>query len=169
MSKVLRCIVLWSLPGLFLWTGCLKQENYSNIPAITLQSFVLVYDTGHYPVSAILTITFQDGDGNIGLSDGDTLPPYDKNGQYYYNFVIQYYERQMGQFVLRDLEPPLSARIPVLSPLYPGKPIKGVIADTLVMDPTPVHDTIRIDAFIYDRALNKSNVISTPVAILRRP
>ena len=172
MNKKVRIFLLFLLPGFFLWAGCVKQENFSDVPEIGYQGFVLVYNpgnTGHYPDSARLTITFQDGDGDIGLSDADVNPPYDTASPYYYNFIIEYYELQNGQFVKLDLDPPLSARIPVLSPLYPGKPIKGTISNMLPMNPAPVHDTIRIDAFIYDRALHKSNVISTPVTILRRP
>jgi hypothetical protein len=147
----------------------MKQENFSDVPFIGYQSFVGLYDTGHYPVYGVLTITFQDGNGDIGLDDGDIMPPFDTGSPYYYNFIIDYYEKQSGQFVKVDLDPPLSSRIPVLSPLYPGKPIKGIISDTLPLNPAPVFDTIKIEAFIYDRALNKSNVISTPEIILRRP
>ena len=149
-------------------SGCIKEESYPIIPEIEFLGFVKVYDTGQYAIRGILTISFQDGDGDIGLYDSDTLPPYDKNGQYYYNYVIEYFEKQNGIFVKRELDPSFSARIPYLTPEGATKAIKGVIVDTLPMDPTPVYDTVRFRFFIYDRALHASNADSTPPIILRR-
>jgi len=152
--------------------ACIKQEHYPDVPQIQFISFVTAYDTGKYAVNGTLSISFTDGDGDIGLRDRDTLPPYDTSGPYYYNFVLTFFNKVNGIYTQVDLHPPFSARIPILNPEYPGKAIKGVITyDTinLKLIPHPGYDTIRFDAFIYDRALNKSNVISTPEIILKRP
>lgn len=158
---------------LLLWlifsSSCMKKETYPDIPEIFFRNFTTVFDTGRVAKSGILTISFTDGNGDIGLSSHDTFPPYQKNGDYYYNYVINYYEKQQGRFVKIILNPPFSARIPFLTPDYPNKAIKGIIVDTLQMNPAPVYDTIKFVFFIYDRALNKSNVDSTPPIILRRP
>jgi len=156
------------IPALVALSSCMKQESYPDVPEIAYSNWVSFYDTGKYPTAAALTITFRDGKGDIGLNPWDTLPPYNKNGDYYYNYVITYFEKQHGTWTKIDLYPPFSARIPVLTPDYPDKPIKGVIVDTLTMNPKPVFDTIRLELFIYDRALNKSNVVTTPDIILRR-
>jgi hypothetical protein len=155
--------------GMLVSISCMKQENYPDVPEIGFADWVSFYDTGHYPGAAALTITFKDGNGDIGLNPEDTMPPYNKNGNYYYNYVITYFEKQNGTFVKVDLYPPFSARIPVLTPDYPNKAIKGFIVDTLTMNPKPLFDTIRFELFIYDRALNKSNVVTTPDIVLRRP
>lgn len=158
------------ITALLTAAGCLKQESYPNTPQIEFVNYINVFDTGQYAVKGILTISFRDGDGNIGLNSFDTFPPFNKEGEYYYNYVITYFEKQNGVFTKIDLEPPFSARIPVLTPLEPNKAIKGVIVDTLgPLNPFPLFDTIKFEAFIYDRTLNKSNVISTPEIILRRP
>ena len=149
-------------------SGCIKEESYPIIPEIEFLSFEKVYDTGQYAIRGILTISFQDGDGDIGLNDSDTLPPYDKNGQYYYNYVITYFEKQKGEYKKIDLNPPYSYRIPVLTPLNPDKAIKGMITDTLDLNPKPLFDTIKLEAFIHDRRLHKSNVITTPEIVLKR-
>ena len=166
------------LPGLFLpaallllFPSCIKEEKYSDIPEIRYQQFTLVYanDTVAYPFRGILSIYFQDGDGDIGLRAKDTLPPFNKDGDYYYNYVIRYFEkRDSAGYTEVILNPPYSARLPILNQGYEGKPIKGVIVDTLELDPHPEFDTIRFELFIYDRALNKSNVLVTPVIALRR-
>ena len=148
--------------------SCIKNESFPDTPEIELVSFVKVYDTGAYAAKGILTINFRDGNGDIGLNPGDTLPPYEKGGNYYYNFVIDYFEMQNGQFIKLDLDPPFSARIPVLTPENPGKAIKGLISDTLTLNPFPVFDTIKLEVYLYDRALNKSNVVSTSAIILKR-
>lgn len=168
MKKIafLSCIAITALIGL---SGCMKKESFSNIPAIDYQSYFNIFDTGQYAVRGILTITYQDGDGDIGLYESDTVSPYQKSGPYYYNFVLTYFEKQKGTFRQVDLGIPFSARIPPLSPDNPNQPIKGTITDTLILNPHPVYDTIRFEVFIYDRALNKSNVVTTPEIILRRP
>jgi hypothetical protein len=66
------------------------------------------------------------------------------------------------------LDPSFNARIPYLTPDDPNKAIKGIIVDTLTLNPAPLFDTIKFKFYIYDRALNKSNVDSTPPIILRR-
>jgi hypothetical protein len=151
-------------------SGCLKPENYPDIPEIEYMNFVSLYDTGQYPVRGILVFSFRDGDGDIGLNSGsDTLPPYNKDGDYYYNLVISYFEKRNGIFDSVVTDPPFSSRIPVLNPDYPDKAIKGIIYDTVPLNPRPVYDTIRFSVFIYDRALHRSNVITTPEIILKRP
>ncbi len=162
-------LALGLFPGIFSVSSCMKKESYPDTPQIAFEGFYLAFDTGKVAKRGILTISFKDGNGDIGLRAADTLPPYNRNGDYYYNYVIRYYEKQMGRFVLVPLDPPFSARIPYLTPEDPGRAIKGIIVDTLLLNPQPVFDTVKFIFFIYDRALNKSNVDSTPPIILRRP
>ena len=161
-------ILVAAFVGLIFISSCVKQEEFSDIPEISIRPFVLLFDTGQFAVKGILSFNFQDGDGDIGLSPGDTFPPFNRGGDYYYNLVIRYFEKQDSVYVEIVLDPPFSARIPVLNPDYPGKAIKGYIADTLIMDPSPTFDTVRFEFFIFDRALNKSNVLTTPDIPLRR-
>ncbi len=153
---------------LLLLASCMKKEVYSDVPVIAFQSFTPVYDTAKVMVKGYLTISFRDGNGDIGLQPGETQPPYDTGSIYYYNFIIDYYELIHGKFVKLQSTVPFSARIPYLTPDDPNKAIKGIIVDTLTLNPKPVHDTVKFKFFIYDRALHKSNVDSTPPIILRR-
>ncbi|MCX6246043.1 MAG: hypothetical protein NTU98_15220 [Bacteroidetes bacterium] len=148
--------------------GCMKKQSYPETPEISLIGFETVSDTAQVVRYGILGISYQDGDGNIGLDPGDTFPPYDRNGPYYYNYVINYFEKQNGVFNQVDLTIPFSLRIPVLTPDDPGRAIKGFMYDTMSLYPPPLHDTIKFEVFIYDRSLNKSNVITTPEIILKR-
>jgi len=167
LEKRIRVLVT-GLIGILLVSSCVKQEEFSDIPEISLRPFVLLFDTGQYAVKGILSFDFQDGNGDIGLNPGDTFVPYNRGGNYYYNLVIRYFEKRDTGYVEVVLNPPFSARIPVLNPDYPGKAIKGFISDTLTMDPSPAFDTVRFECFIYDRALNKSNILTTPDIPLKR-
>ena len=152
-------------------TSCIKQEHYPDVPQIQPVNFISVFDTGKYAIKGIMSISFTDGNGDIGLLEGDTLSPFDTAGPYYYNFVIVFFNKQQGVYHQIDLKPPFSARIPMLNTQYPGKSIKGTITDTLNLGliPHPGYDTIRFETYIYDRALNKSNVITTPDIVLKKP
>jgi hypothetical protein len=148
--------------------GCMKKENYPDTPEISYIGLELYYDTASIVRTGVLAISYTDGNGDIGLNTWDTFPPFQRGGPYYYNYVIDYFEKQNGIFKKVDLLIPFSLRIPVLSPDDPGRAIKGVIYDTLGLYPPPLHDTIRFEAYIYDRGLHKSNVITTPEIILKR-
>ncbi|MFH1296792.1 MAG: hypothetical protein ABIJ04_05900 [Bacteroidota bacterium] len=161
-------VLMTTLIGLLIISSCVKQEEFSEIPEISLRPFVRIFDTGQYAVKGVLSFDFQDGNGDIGLNPGDTFPPFNRGGDYYYNLVIRYFEKQDSIYVEVVLEPPFSARIPVLNPDYPGKAIRGFILDTLAMDPSPAFDTVRFEFFLYDRALNKSNVLTTTDIPLRK-
>lgn len=170
LATFLRFVLFTALMAVvILFSSCLKKESFPDTPQIAFEGITVVFDTGKIAKQAYLVISFQDGDGNIGLYPGDTNYPYNKDGDYYYNYVINYYERQMGKFVPVPLDPPYSARIPYLTPGESGRAIKGIIVDTLTLNPMPVYDTVKFLFFIYDRRLNKSNVDSTPPIILRRP
>jgi len=149
-------------------TGCIKKESYSIVPQISFLEFDKVYETGQYPINGILSISYQDGDGDIGLDPADSFPPYQRNGPYYYNLVLTLFEKQNGVFVQINDSIPFSARIPVLTPDDPGRAIKGYIVDTIPLYPPPPYDTLKFEVFLYDRALHKSNVISTPDIVLKR-
>ncbi|MEI6680978.1 MAG: hypothetical protein WCO44_00040 [Bacteroidota bacterium] len=146
----------------------MKKEVYPDVPVIAFQNLTLAFDTGKVAKKGYLTISFKDGNGDIGLQPGETQPPYDTGSIYYYNFIIDYYELIRGKFVKLQSTVPFSARIPYLTPDDPNKAIKGIIVDTLTLNPKPAHDTVKLKFFIYDRALHKSNVDSTPPFILRR-
>jgi hypothetical protein len=146
----------------------MKKESYPIVPEIEFQQFTLEFDSGIYAKRGFLTIAFKDGDGDIGLRPDQTNPPYNAGSIYYYNYIIDYYEKQNGTFVKLDLTPSFNARIPYLTPGEANKAIKGIIADTLALNPLPEFDTIKFIFYIYDRALHKSNVDSTPPIILKK-
>jgi len=150
-------IVLILLTGWLM--SCSEKEEYPVIPEIEFEGMIKLFNSNlNLYDRGVLKISFKDGDGDIGLRDGESLPPYD------YNFFVKYYELQNGQevhVVIADSNE-FNARIPVLTPAGSIKAIKGEIEDTLfIYNFQSNFDTIKFDAYLVDRALNKSNTIST--------
>ncbi|MCD4734800.1 MAG: hypothetical protein K8R53_02030 [Bacteroidales bacterium] len=159
---------------LFCGTSCVKIDEYPIEPKIEYESFGKIFNPylGAYD-RGIFKISFTDGDGDIGLSSSDTEHPYK------YNFYITYYEIQNGDTVqviftwdnnVTDTIPPdtltHNARIPYLLREGVSKSIKGEIEDTLqIYNFNSGYDTIMFEAYIVDRALHKSNTVTTPLII----
>ena len=158
-----------------LITACTKRTNFSDIPEIEYNSFIILYNPslGVYD-RGVIKVSYTDGDGDIGLAQGDTLPPYNPESRYYYNFIITYFEMQEGVSVevpLLSYNPgtqeydtvSLSARIPVLTPGGRNKAIKGTIEDTIfIYNFNSDYDTVRFSVVLVDRALHESNEVFTP-------
>ena len=163
--------------GMLGLTSCLKTEEFPPEPIIAFKSFEQLGD------SASLTVSFTDGDGDIGLAQSDTLSPYQSGGDYYYNFLIDVYRKENGAW---ELDINGGHRIPVITPTGQNKALEGEIARAFEgVDvgaganwwssmyaftgiPVPVvGDTLRMDVFIYDRALNRSNSVSTGDIVLQ--
>ena len=158
--------------GLFafiLWlSSCMKEEKFSDIPQIAFENFTLEFDTGIYATRGYLTISFRDGDGDIGLLPNETDSPYTYN--YYIDYFVFYNDSSFVRFdtLTNDKNFSLNARIPLLTPDNPNKAIKGIIVDTLLMDELNRYDTVKYKFYILDRKLHRSNTDSTPPIILRR-
>ncbi len=154
--------------------ACRKFETFPIEPAISFKEFLVEFnpETG-ITERGVLKFDYTDGDGDLGLEPWDTLPPYHRQGSYYYNLIIKYYEKQYGEFVevpLLSWNPDslyydtitFNGRIPNLSPESGNMNIKGEIQDTLfIYNPLSDFDTIKFGVYIYDRALHSSNEIET--------
>jgi len=175
-AKIL--LILITVLGATLFS-CRKIEEYPVEPVIAYDNFVLLLNTQTGKTErGVLSISYTDGDGDLGLDPSDTLPPFNRGSDYYYNFLIKYYEKQNGTFVevpLLSWDPDLqkydtitfNGRFPNLTPEHGNKNIKGVIQDTLyVNNPLSDFDTIKFKVSIYDRALNLSNEVETPEIIV---
>ena len=159
---------------MLLFSTCRRFEDFPIEPEIEFDNFQLLYneDLG-VTDRGILMISYTDGDGDLGLDANDTLPPYNYNGDYYYNMVIDYYEKQNGKWELVPLVSPnpdtgendtltFSVRIPNLTPSSGNQAIKGLIQDTMyIYNPLSDFDTIKFSVYIIDRALHISNTVET--------
>ena len=152
---------------LFLsFNSCLRKEDFGDKPIINFISLDKVTEPNGIDNIAWIKIGFTDGNGDIGLNPADTFPPFNYNSEYHNNLFIKYFEIQNGirtEVKLKDSTFTFNIRIENITPSGQNKSLKGEIETALnINNPTSVFDTISFDIYLYDRALNKSNVISTP-------
>jgi hypothetical protein len=151
---------------LFLSPGCRKDEKFPVIPHIEFLEFVKFGND-----SADFHITFTDGDGDIGLDQSDTLPPYDSASGNAENIYMLYYQKDTatGQWVTYELSPsdsipnPLSYnyRIPRVLTEGQNKALEGEIIIHMY-PPFNVQNPFKYEVYIKDRALHQSNKILSP-------
>jgi len=150
--------------------SCKKPQTYPVVPALEYKSFELK-DTvdllDNKVKKGILTVSFTDGDGDIGLDPSDTLSPFDTSSIYFYNFFIDVYKKQNDSLVLQDLLVPLRYRIQNITPLGQNKTLKGTISVSINYNYYEINDTFKYNIYIYDRALHKSNIVETPELIIK--
>ncbi len=167
---LINIAIVLIIAGVFY--ACKKKDVYPVIPEIKFENFLTITNAGQsFPDRGVLIFSFTDGDGDIGLYPSDTLPPYD------FNLFITYFEIQNGDTVevfLTQTDPAtgdvdtlnFNGRIPILTPFGSNKSISGEVEDTLfIHNPASPFDTIMFRAYIVDRALHKSNIITTPLII----
>lgn len=154
MKHILSC-ALFTYVAVML-QSCLDKQTASPVPLIAFNDFQANKDTAN------LFLDFTDGDGDIGLTQSDTVAPNN------YNCFITYYEKQKGTWVKRDLPVEFNYRIPIINTTTKKKKLTGIIKIELkpfYYDPFSKFDTIKYELYIVDRAFNKSNVIETPEII----
>lgn len=143
---------------LAVFIGCTKIEHISPIPHIAFKSFT-VFDSLNSDLqtqfkAGKLIFSFEDGDGDVGLSASDTTT----------DLFFTLYRIKNGITAPAPPDDPLfpsSYRIPYMVRLGQNKILKGSISVTILYLFYSNEDTIKYDFYITDRALNKSNVAST--------
>ncbi len=157
-KRIIQRVLLLFLPLAF-FTACYEPNEFPKEPKLTFEKF----EKGENK-TAYLTVSFTDGDGNIGLKKGDTTGKFSPDSRYHYNLFLEYYEKQNGEWVHRDLDPPFYYRVPPLEPKGQSKALEGDIEVQLkptYFDPSSPYDTIKFKAQLADRDLNESNVVET--------
>lgn len=160
------------LPALAILAAisCKRLEEYPIEPVISFLEFERIFnETDSIYDRGILKFEFTDGDGDIGLEDRDTFPPFNPESKYYYNLIIDYYEVRNGvetyvplTFYNSETEEYdtvyLSARVPLLTPKGINKAISGDIYDTVfIYNYFSDFDTLFLKFKLVDRALHESN------------
>jgi len=144
-------------------TGCFKEEEYPVEPFISEPTFTNMTD------SAVVSFTFTDGDGDVGLGDDELDPPYDSSSIFYYNLYLNYYEKddingwQQGIDLAGN---PISFKYRIERIQVKGKQrgMKGTMDVALSDFQNPFSDqsdTIKFSIQLFDRALHESNIIET--------
>jgi hypothetical protein len=164
------------LSVIILLSSCKKDDTYSIIPAINYKGYVIQKSFSGKDSALKLTISYTDGDGDLGLGQKDTNPPFD-NGIYYYNIYVYYYELINGKWSEVTLTGfpndtdtiRIKYRFANLNPISDNKAIKGDIENTFSLPSRKSATTIKLKFYIYDRMLHKSNVDSTGIITYYNP
>jgi hypothetical protein len=168
-----------------LLNSCKEKEIYSNIPLLEYKYAYFLQSDGKDSLMK-LVFSFKDGDGDIGFTDADTAAPFnplfDSTGKllnkYYFNCYVDYREKINGLFIPYIPAGKIDTfsykfRVQNLTPDGRHKAIRGELeVDINISDGQRISvfntDTIVYNIYIYDRMLNKSNIIETPPIIWRR-
>ena len=160
--------------------SCQKPVEYPVEPKIDYQGFTYLFNADStFSGEGVVSFSYTDGDGDLGLDDSDTLSPFGFHDAHYYNMVIDYLKCVNGVFVKTPLLSPhvptspadtlvlydtvtFNARFKRLRDSEDPKAISGTIEYKLtVQNPLSPNDTIKFEIRILDRALHESNVIQT--------
>jgi hypothetical protein len=133
----------------FLVCSCSKPPQFSNVPEITFKQFSkpLVMQ-GSNPFT--FTLTFKDGDGDLGRSENDTI------------FDI-FFTDSRTNFLFKE-------KMPLINSSTRKTPVTGEIVVTvpaIFCTGVNMFDTLNYTVFIKDRANNTSNVLTTPDLYLK--
>ena len=155
-------------------SSCLKPQTFPNEPEIEFVSFIPKGDSG------LFTISFTDGDGDIGLSQAQLDPPYDTGSYYYYNIYFNYYEFMNGSWVRGTADPvgnnfptadsiTFGYRLENITPVGQNKALRGeieVALEPFYFNTSSNHnDSLRFEIVLIDRSLNQSNIVQTPLIL----
>lgn len=168
MKYFLYSVIVTIISFVFI-TGCEKVQSYPATPEIEFKSFWVrdtILNDNHIRLGT-LSFSFVDGDGDFGLFQPDSG---ENDTTKLYNLYFTVYQKINGVMV-QDTN--LKSK-----PYYPvyyneamkregqDKTLKGTISLNLEYFVIK-YDTVKYDFFIVDRALNKSNIATTPELELR--
>lgn len=160
-----------------VFSQCIRPEEYPDEPYLEFRRQQIVWAASSGDRDSVekldCTFYFQDGDGDIGLHPQDTIPPY--VGEYKYNLYVGLYERKDDTTLLPvlDFEGDTLVyrnRIQYIEPVNSSGSLRGEITWTMddfsFVKEVEKGKQVQLSFYIYDRALNKSNVIFTPPILL---
>lgn len=172
-----------------LFSACESAPDYSVEPVIEFKSIKAERgSTGGGTEANLVTVTikYKDGDGDLGLSaeDRQNAPFKDttpSGGNEYYNnyHITMYWATPTGNFQPYPVTQSLNyngAFERLLTGDAKPQPIRGEInytpggreASLPILDPEfAPGNRLKFDIYIYDRALHKSNVITTDEVVLK--
>ena len=70
--------------------SCKDDPEISKTPEINFGEFLLYKNISGKDSMIVLRINYEDGDGDLGLSSTDTLPPYNYGNSAFYNLFVTY-------------------------------------------------------------------------------
>lgn len=177
--KPLYICFLFCITAVFF--SCTPSESASPTPSLEYEGFSKIKALNGKDSMVTIRMAFVDGDGDIGLTDADSFPPFRFGSPNFYNLYVEFITIDSGQqkkITSQFLQDPITGdtvnfnqRISNLTPEGRDKFIKGTI-DVLTPFITtldysaPLPDSVFYRITLEDRSLNRSNTIETPLIVL---
>lgn len=178
---MLRSFMLLLLLICLMIVSCEKPPNFPETPEIAYKSInnsmVINSGLGGNKDSISVSITFKDGDGDLGLSQGDIgSSPY--VGEFEKNYFVTTYRKVDGEFEKVEFDAlELGGRFGPLTDESVTGPIEGTLNYAIEIPRYNTDDdsfalsrgdTLKFDVYIVDRDLNQSNTVETGEVIYFR-
>ena len=150
-----------------LFSSCKKTKDYPIEPIIEFKELVKFTDATGIDTVAKLTLSFTDGDGDLGYRNGDTVPPFNPGNEFFYNFFMKIFYMDNGTFteIIFPSDFPPNYRIPAIesndhSKATAGDLLVNINVKDLGLELITPRDTFKFEVYVSDRALHKSNTIT---------
>jgi hypothetical protein len=146
-----------------LQAACNKVPLYPDEPILTDGSFELLKNSIGQDTAVLIKFKFTDGDGDLGLTAADTIPPYDKN------LFVAYFQKVDGKFekiVLPGSTDTLNFNSRIRDYNITGANAAQAEVSLNINISVVLADTILFEYYLRDKARNISNKLSTgPIAL----
>jgi hypothetical protein len=146
-----------------LQAACNKVPLYPDEPILTDGSFELLKNSIGQDTAVLIKFKFTDGDGDLGLTAADTIPPYDKN------LFVAYFQKVDGKFekiVLPGTTDTLNFNSRIRDYNITGANAAQAEVSLNINISVVLADTILFEYYLRDKARNISNKLSTgPIAL----
>ncbi|TAE46255.1 MAG: hypothetical protein EAZ31_08120 [Cytophagia bacterium] len=176
MKRTLSLIIISIFLTIF-FGRCYNKPDFSNVPFISfvsIEKFVITNQiTTAKNDSVVIKIKFQDGDGDLGLDQADTLGTFGNGKPNQFNYRIQVLQKSGSTFIPLPLPDPsftFDARFPRLEDRGRKNPLEGTLDRNIKFTQSSfaTNTIVKFKIKIYDRALNVSNEIETGEVTLRQ-
>jgi hypothetical protein len=157
MKQFIKIVFFVALTGAII-SSCVKEKHFPPQPAIQFERFVTYGND-----SADCFITFQDGDGDIGIQQDDHTSPDDLKMKYLYKDANGIYVPVDSSFGTPQFDTLFySYRVPYVTPNGQYKALDGEIKVKLRAAPIfGPHNFVKFEIVLKDRAGHKSNMVTT--------
>lgn len=178
MASAWTCFLLMTA----LLSGCITDPKFPKEPRISFESIrkirkpaIVGQVGGSARDSVIITIRFEDGDGDLGITKDQVLNEEPWKGGKEFNYEVEsfvkrgntweYYKEQ-GKKINQS-----GNFDPLVTPSSKPSPIEGTLDYSLIfyqnaLNPSAPNDTVKFTIFIRDRARHESNRIETDPIIV---
>ena len=154
-----------------IFQSCMDKEEYPPVPYIEFLNFTTFRTQNDVDTMGIILFSYTDGDGDLGVYDCNDFPV---------NLYTSYYKMENGELKIGTIINPSTGKIDTvnfnacfeqLAPTDYSGWIRGDIEDTIRflrdITSTKPFDTVMFETYIVDRSGNKSNIIQTPLIVVK--